>query len=121
MTEAHMVPCAWYPPESIRHQLFSSKSDAWMFAVSAWEVLTLCEQPWRGLSAAQILNAVEVEQRQLAIPYLCSPQVYALLRECWRLSAGERPSFREIRERVGAHGLVDMRAKERWGQEGSTG
>lgn len=55
MTDNHMIPCAWYPPESIREKLFSSKSDCWMFAVTAWEVFTLCDHPWSNMNAVQVI------------------------------------------------------------------
>ncbi len=54
MTETHKIPCAWYPPESIRHKLFSSKSDVWMFGVTAWEVFTLCDQPWSNMNPVDV-------------------------------------------------------------------
>ncbi len=57
MTETHKIPCAWYPPESIRHKMFSSKSDVWMFGVTGWEIFTLCDQPWPNMNPIDVSDA----------------------------------------------------------------
>jgi serine/threonine protein kinase len=54
MHETHKLPCAWYPPESIREKLFSIKSDVWSFGVTVWEIFTHGEHPWAGLNANEV-------------------------------------------------------------------
>ena len=100
MTETHKIPCAWYPPESIKSKVFSVKSDVWMFAVTSWEILSMCEHPWANMNAVEILNAIESEGKQLDIPDLCSRNFYSLLQRCWSISALERPSFHAIKSLI---------------------
>ena len=54
MNESHRIPAAWYPPESIRHKMFSIKSDVWMFGVSIWEIFTMGDHPWLNLNIVQV-------------------------------------------------------------------
>lgn len=93
MKETHKIPCAWYAPESIRHKLFSSKSDVWSFGVTLWECFSLCEQPWPYLTAADILNKLETESKRLSQPYLCSRSFYRVLMSCWEHKPEDRPTF----------------------------
>lgn len=67
--EADKIPCAWYPPESIREKLFSIKSDVWAFGVTVWEIFTYCEQPWPNMSAGEILNKIETQNQRLPKPF----------------------------------------------------
>ena len=55
MKETHKIPCAWYPPESIREKIFTHKSDVWMFAVTCWEIFSLGEHPWPNMSALEVI------------------------------------------------------------------
>ena len=94
------IPCAWYPPEAIRERRFSIKSDVWAFGVAVWEIFTCCEQPWPGMSAAQILNKIEVERARLSQPYLCSRNFYKFLLKCWSSEPDARPSFENLKSMI---------------------
>ncbi|CAF1513883.1 unnamed protein product [Rotaria magnacalcarata] len=88
-------------PESLRRQEFSSSSDVWMFAVTVWEIFTLCiEDPWFGLSVPEILNALEELGERLRCPELCPPSTYSLLLLCWSLNPNDRPKFSKINSRL---------------------
>jgi serine/threonine protein kinase len=97
MNENHKIPCAWYAPESIRHKLFSSKSDVWAFGVTLWECFSLCEQPWPHLSAAEILGKLERESKRLSQPYLCSRSFYRVILSCWEYEPAERATFASLK------------------------
>ena len=98
MTETHKIPCAWYPPESIREKIFSHKSDVWMFAVTCWEIFTYGEHPWPNMSASEILNKIENEGKRLPIPNVCSKSVYSILSQCWSKDPDDRPSFQMLKK-----------------------
>jgi serine/threonine protein kinase len=114
MNETHKIPCAWYAPESIRHKLFSVKSDVWAFGVTLWEVFSLCEQPWPHLSAAEILNKLEFESKRLSQPYLCSRSFYRVILSCWEYTPAERASFSTLKEQIKATKIVDMIGDRSW-------
>jgi serine/threonine protein kinase len=39
---AKPLPTAWTAPEALTHMRFSSKSDVWSYAITVWEVCSLC-------------------------------------------------------------------------------
>ena len=41
-------------PESLKYRKFSHASDAWMFGVTLWEMFTYGQEPWAGLSGAEV-------------------------------------------------------------------
>lgn len=101
MNDLEKIPCAWYPPESIREHLFSIKSDVWAFGVCIWEIFTECEkQPWPGMNAFQILYKLEIEKARLEQPYLCSSSFYKLVLKCWSYSPSDRPTFRQLKNLI---------------------
>jgi serine/threonine protein kinase len=94
------IPCAWYPPESIRARVFSAKSDVWSFGVTVWEVFTGGEQPWPRMTAEAILDKIERESERLPQPDFCSQSFYKIMLKCWSEVAAQRPSFKELEEMI---------------------
>jgi serine/threonine protein kinase len=117
MKETHKIPCAWYAPESIREKIFSVKSDVWSFGVTVWEVLTLGEQPWSGLTAGEIFKKLEIDVKRLPKPYMCSKFFYQLLLTCWSKAPADRPSFHTLKEQIRNTKIIEMRAKSDFEQE----
>ena len=46
-------------PESIFDREFTSASDVWSFGVVLWEIVTLAEHPFPGLSNEEVLSQVK--------------------------------------------------------------
>ncbi|XP_030830350.1 tyrosine kinase receptor Cad96Ca-like [Strongylocentrotus purpuratus] len=93
------VPVRWMAPESLRHDVYSTKSDVWSFAVLMWEILTLGARPYTGMESGQVKMAVEVGYR-LPKPDHCSQSLYDLMLECWIDDPRGRPTFSEILVRL---------------------
>ncbi|XP_024017114.1 serine/threonine-protein kinase CTR1 [Morus notabilis] len=86
----------WMAPEFLRGEPSNEKSDVYSFGVILWELVTM-QQPWSGLSPAQVVGAVAFQNRRLAIPSNTSPPVLASLMEsCWADDPSQRPSFGSI-------------------------
>lgn len=43
----YQMPVRWLPPESIRHRVFTHKTDVWSFGVTVWEILTFGARPYQ--------------------------------------------------------------------------
>ncbi|KAM4564512.1 non-receptor tyrosine-protein kinase TNK1 [Fundulus diaphanus] len=95
------IPFAWCAPESLRVGSFSHASDVWMFGITMWEMFSYCEEPWFGLSGRQILWRVEQDGERLEKPPDCPQELYAIMRKCWALNSGDRPSFAELMTMLG--------------------
>ncbi|XP_049818971.1 epithelial discoidin domain-containing receptor 1-like [Aethina tumida] len=96
------LPLRWMAWESVHHAKYTTKSDVWAFAVTLWEILTLCRrQPYDSLSDEEVMeNLARLNCEDGQYLYLPRPSnhmdIYDIMLECWRRRDVERPSFREI-------------------------
>uniref|UniRef100_A0A5F8H861 Tyrosine-protein kinase receptor n=1 Tax=Monodelphis domestica TaxID=13616 RepID=A0A5F8H861_MONDO len=89
-----LLPVRWMSPESLKDGVFTTHSDVWSFGVVLWEIATLAEQPYQGMSNEQVLRFV-MEGGLLEKPDNC-PDMFELMRMCWQYNPKMRPSFLEI-------------------------
>ncbi|XP_021759767.1 serine/threonine-protein kinase CTR1-like [Chenopodium quinoa] len=87
----------WMAPEFLRGEPSNEKSDVYSFGVILWELVTM-QQPWNGLSPAQVVGAVAFQNRRLTIPANTSPLLASLMEACWADDPSQRPSFKKIVE-----------------------
>ncbi|KAK6291194.1 hypothetical protein J4Q44_G00384050 [Coregonus suidteri] len=92
-----LLPVRWMAPESLKDGVFTANSDCWSFGVVLWEVSTLAEQPYQGLSNEQVLKFV-MDGGYLDRPDNCADRLHDLMSMCWQYNPKLRPSFREIIE-----------------------
>ncbi|XP_062869073.1 insulin-like growth factor 1b receptor [Trichomycterus rosablanca] len=90
-----LLPVRWMSPESLKDGVFTTMSDVWSFGVVLWEIATLAEQPYRGMSNEQVLRFV-MEGGLLDKPNNCPDMLFELMRMCWQYNPKMRPSFLEI-------------------------
>lgn len=91
------MPIKWLALECIRHRIFTSKSDAWAFGVTIWELLTYGARPYENIPAKDVPDLIEVGHK-LPQPDICSLDVYCILLSCWVLDADARPTFKQLAE-----------------------
>ncbi|KDP41493.1 hypothetical protein JCGZ_15900 [Jatropha curcas] len=87
----------WMAPEFLRGEPSNEKSDVYSFGVILWELVTM-QQPWNGLSPAQVVGAVAFQNRRLTIPPNTSPALTSLMESCWADDPAQRPTFGKIVE-----------------------
>ncbi|XP_075431372.1 insulin-like growth factor 1 receptor isoform X2 [Ascaphus truei] len=90
-----LLPVRWMSPESLKDGVFTTNSDVWSFGVVLWEIATLAEQPYQGMSNEQVLRFV-MEGGLLEKPDNCPDMLFELMRLCWQYNPKMRPSFLEI-------------------------
>jgi serine/threonine protein kinase len=78
-------------PESLRHNMFSTKSDVWSYGVLVWEVLTRAA-PFADL---QLMDAAQKIKKglRLPMPVDCPAPLELILEQCWCQEPESRPSF----------------------------
>ncbi|MEQ2157456.1 hypothetical protein GOODEAATRI_002063 [Goodea atripinnis] len=67
------------------------------FGVVLWEISTLAEQPYQGLSNEQVLKFV-MDGGFLDRPDNCADRLHNLMQLCWQYNPKMRPTFQEIIE-----------------------
>ncbi|CAG9771112.1 unnamed protein product [Ceutorhynchus assimilis] len=96
------LPIRWMSWEAVYQMKYTTKSDVWSFAVTLWEILTLCRrQPYDYMSDPEVMeNLARLHCDDNQYKYLPRPSnhkdIYDLMLECWRRVDTDRPSFREI-------------------------
>uniref|UniRef100_A0A671YZQ2 Tyrosine-protein kinase receptor n=1 Tax=Sparus aurata TaxID=8175 RepID=A0A671YZQ2_SPAAU len=92
-----LLPVRWMAPESLKDGVFTANSDCWSFGVVLWEISTLAEQPYQGLSNEQVLKFV-MDGGFLDRPDNCADRLHNLMQMCWQYNPKMRPAFQEIIE-----------------------
>lgn len=90
-----LLPVRWMSPESLKDGVFTTMSDVWSFGVVLWEIATLAEQPYQGMTNEQVLRFV-MEGGLLDKPDNCPDMLFELMRMCWQYNPKMRPTFLEI-------------------------
>uniref|UniRef100_UPI00358F290F insulin receptor-like isoform X2 n=1 Tax=Myxine glutinosa TaxID=7769 RepID=UPI00358F290F len=90
-----LLPVRWMAPESLKDGVFTANSDVWSFGVVLWEIATLAEQPYQGMSNEQVLKFV-IDGGILEQPENCPAILFELMRLSWQYNCKMRPTFLEI-------------------------
>lgn len=95
-TQQEPLPWRWMSPEALQRMEFSEMSDVWAFGVTLWEIYSLGNIPYPGLSWT-VGFAAELEAGlRLEIPKYSSQGMYSLMLQCWNSLPTDRPNFAEI-------------------------
>jgi serine/threonine protein kinase len=78
-------------PESLRNNMFSTKSDVWSFGVLTWEVLTRAA-PFADLNLQDAARKIK-KGLTLPLPVDCPSPLALILEQCWCQEPESRPSF----------------------------
>ena len=85
------ISVKWAAPEVLAESMYCTKSDVWSLGVVFWEVLSGGDRPYASLSAEQVAVYV-TEGGRLDKPPGCSPDLFSIIKNCWRHLPDERPS-----------------------------
>ncbi|NXY26259.1 IGF1R factor, partial [Atrichornis clamosus] len=90
-----LLPVRWMSPEALKDGIFNTQSDVWSFGVVLWEIATLAEQPYQGMSNEQVLRFV-MDNGVLERPENCPDKLHELMCLCWQQNPRQRPSFIQL-------------------------
>uniref|UniRef100_UPI00358E24DE insulin-like growth factor 1 receptor n=1 Tax=Myxine glutinosa TaxID=7769 RepID=UPI00358E24DE len=90
-----LLPVRWMSPESLKDGVFTTHSDVWSFGMVLWEIATLAEQPYQGMSNEQVLKFV-MDGGLLEKPTSCPQRLEQFIHLCWQYNPRLRPTFLEI-------------------------
>ncbi|PIK45713.1 putative fibroblast growth factor receptor 1-like [Apostichopus japonicus] len=118
LLEQKIPPIAWLPPETVFIGQYSEKSDIWSFGVVVWEIFSLGETPFGGLTCAEIEDKLRRKQ-YLEQPRSCAGGIFGAMLSMWNPSVDKRPSFSNLHMTLQAF-LNDMNKTiiERFAEDG---
>jgi serine/threonine protein kinase len=94
-TKSKIGPVCWMAPESIGQQVYSKKTDVWMFGVLVYEIVARRE-PHDNKDPLKISQQIRNESLTPDIPNDCPPQLRELMQLCWNNMPNHRPNFEAI-------------------------
>uniref|UniRef100_A0A7M4F353 Tyrosine-protein kinase n=1 Tax=Crocodylus porosus TaxID=8502 RepID=A0A7M4F353_CROPO len=93
------LPVKWTAPEALKHNKFSTKSDVWSYGILLWEVFSYGRAPYPKMALKEVSDMVQ-KGYQMGAPDGCPPSIYNLMKNCWELEPGKRPSFKKLTEKL---------------------
>lgn len=96
------LPIRWMACESF-HGKFSTRSDAWSYGVTLWEIYSLAQsEPYEEMTDEQLINDIFLgdKRKRLERPKSCPHDVYDVMRRCWIHEPNMRGDFEEIYSRL---------------------
>jgi len=89
------LPVLWMSPESLFEGVSTTKSDVWSYGVLLWEIITCGERPYTGIATEALLELIRDGYR-MSIPIQCPQELYQMIKSCWHLQPGLRPSWSQL-------------------------
>ncbi|XP_050697126.1 uncharacterized protein LOC126985784 [Eriocheir sinensis] len=94
------LPVKWMSVEALRDGLFSTQSDVWSYGVVLWEMFSLGQCPFPGVTVDEgFIKSLESGQR-MDRPKYCTRALYQVMLDCWATLPGARPSFGSLEARL---------------------
>ncbi|XP_028415308.1 receptor tyrosine-protein kinase let-23-like isoform X2 [Dendronephthya gigantea] len=93
------VPYRWLAIEAIQERSYSTASDVWAFGVVLWEICTLGEIPYSGVSDRQLLDFLRSGKRLEKVEN-CTDDIYKIMSRCWSHLPEDRPTFGALYEKL---------------------
>lgn len=69
------LPWRWMAPESLKHLVFSVESDVWAYGVTLWEIFSLAEVPYHGITYDMKFSAELEKGMRLPKPKFASSEM----------------------------------------------
>ncbi|ODM97471.1 Vascular endothelial growth factor receptor 2 [Orchesella cincta] len=91
------LPWRWLALESLKNLEFSTASDVWSFGILLWEIFTLGEQPYPGVSSLTNNFILNLEQGlRPVLPSFATCDIYNIMSCCWHENPSQRPTFTRL-------------------------
>ncbi|XP_062858617.1 tyrosine-protein kinase SRK2 [Trichomycterus rosablanca] len=95
MSKGTKLPVKWTAPEGLHENKFSIKSDVWSFGILLYEIITFGTLPYPMFTNLQVVHQLRSGYR-MPCPSNCPKRVYEVMRDCWKDSPYDRPTFETL-------------------------
>ncbi|VDP70566.1 unnamed protein product [Echinostoma caproni] len=93
------LPYKWIAPECFENNQYSLKSDIWSFGILLWELFSLGETPYPGVSTADLPEWLAAGNRNTQ-PLLADLTLFNLMLRCWAAEPTDRPTSKDIQQEL---------------------
>lgn len=93
-------PVRWTAPEGVKENRFSSASDVWSFAIVIVEIWQNGRKPYPDKNNRAVRGCLELDPNFMHPNVGCKAELYSLMRDCWKQTPCERPSFAQVLMRL---------------------
>uniref|UniRef100_A0AAF5CYV5 Protein kinase domain-containing protein n=1 Tax=Strongyloides stercoralis TaxID=6248 RepID=A0AAF5CYV5_STRER len=93
--KSQKLPVKWLSPESLKYTLFTFSSDIWSFGMVMYEMYSFGGVPFHEIEPSDLLNYITSGNRPQK-PEFASPEIYNIMKRCWKENPEERPTFDEL-------------------------
>ncbi|KFQ38101.1 Megakaryocyte-associated tyrosine-protein kinase, partial [Mesitornis unicolor] len=91
--DATLLPVKWTAPEALKHNVSNGRAPGGVKKAGSQLVSPSCQ------SLKEVTELLEQGYR-MEPPEGCPPSVYTLMKSCWELEPGKRPSFKKLTEKL---------------------
>ncbi|VDM97315.1 unnamed protein product [Thelazia callipaeda] len=103
MTKASRVPIKWLAPETIQRLVYTSKTDVWSYGVMIWEIFANAEEPYKGMSNAQVKEKV-AHGYKMEFASEAPAWIVQLVHDgCWQLDPIKRSTMGHVAREIEKH------------------
>ncbi|KAK0422413.1 hypothetical protein QR680_007558 [Steinernema hermaphroditum] len=96
MRVVRRVPIKWLAPETIHSLIYNAKTDVWSFGVMVWEIFANGDEPYPGMTNAEVKERVPQGYR-MDMPHETPHDIAKLItHECWVIRPENRPSMTQV-------------------------
>ncbi len=101
-TDNYLFPIKWTAPEIYKvdkngKRFYTIKSDVWAYGILLFELVTLGDEPYRGLTNQQVMNKIKYENYRMSKPAgMCTEPYYEKMMKCWNSDPQQRDTFESI-------------------------
>ena len=91
------VAAKWTSPEVLLKGSYSFASEVWSFGVVMWEIYSFGGVPYYGMTNQDLITKFsKSEQVLLSKPKKCPDDIYAMMKQCWKVDVNERITIETI-------------------------
>ena len=94
-----IMPIKWTALESLLRHEYTTKSDIWSIGILFWEIFSLGDMPYPGMSSREVIQQLK-EGYRMDPPDHCPDEIWQIITECWDADPDHRPSAAELFEEL---------------------
>lgn len=103
------LPVKWTALETLHENKFTIKCDVWSFGILLYEIMTYGQIPYPTFSNAQVVNMLRSGYR-MPCPINCPKRIYEMMRDCWKETPADRPTFETLQWKLEEFYEIDVSA-----------